>query len=347
MLLACVQPLEIAISESGLLPQLKDILALFVSTLTIKSIQQLKLRTLTNRKFLIQDSIQLQSFLSKSQCAGIKSTSTIGVCTVFDGEHPNFQEWILHYLQLGVAHIAIYDTSITGSIAASNLQSDLQPFLQLGYVTVFPRFRSLNESIDAIQRESFDDCYRNSLKRFTFVAPLDADEFIILKNESCLNTFMEKYEDVGGLRVPWRVISPIEVVRHDPNRSFMSQYHYAFRNGPSTMIKTIGSVKYYDSLGDHHYIFSGMKTQVNSRFVVGDGSLMTVEPTMYDDIEVRHYYGPDWSTFLTEKVCGFGEGRTKHSSARSKILIGLLGPDSVEKIESNGGKVYELDQMFI
>lgn len=336
-LLECVPLLRQALSESPVSQIMKDVFLLYTDELTIDMKNKHMQEMITKRKILAKNATEITRIVQLSQCSKIVSTEiTVGICTVFNGVHYNFQEWMLHYLFLGVKHIVVYDVSTPGSAINAMFLEDTLPFVESGFLTIIPRFKSDSENVDHIQFESFRDCYLNTLSNMTFIGSLDGDEFISLQSEPCLQLFLIPFLKYGGLRIPWKTVTPFNVTKHDPQRSFLSQYVYAIKTESVVHVKTIGNVQFYQDVPNQHYIHTSMP-MVDSEFNTGEGPFAEKLSTLYSKIEILHIYSPGWLYFILEKICGDGEGRKQHASVRSTMMITDYFGYDVELVEKGTG----------
>ena len=109
------------------------------------------------------------------------------VLTCFKNESHILQEWIEHYKNRGIEHIYMIN-----DFSTDNFIEILQPYLDLGFITVFDSDIVTNvEGRQVLLYEKYFYDIVKSLKHKWF-SVLDLDEFLYSPNETNLNKIIEK-----------------------------------------------------------------------------------------------------------------------------------------------------------
>lgn len=118
------------------------------------------------------------------------------ICLICKNENDYINEWLNYHINIGVEHFYIYDnmsdTPIINSIKKEYLDKcDIKDW----NVTV--------KEHGNIQIQCYNNCICYHNKESKWIAFIDADEFINIKDNSNINDFMNKYDDYDGLYIDW------------------------------------------------------------------------------------------------------------------------------------------------
>jgi hypothetical protein len=106
-------------------------------------------------------------------------------------------------------------------------------------VTVIPEHRQFEAS------ES-DNCHNDTIRNFdtNWIARIDIDEFIVLKQHRDINEFLEPYKEFGGVGINWRIFGTSGHIKK-PEGLVRDNYTWRFPddcgvlNGGNSHLKTI------------------------------------------------------------------------------------------------------------
>lgn len=119
------------------------------------------------------------------------------LCAIVKDERRYLEEWAAFHLAIGFEHIVLYDNDSTDSPAAL--------FRERGwplYVTVVP-WPTIPPHEP--QRPAYQDCVARYRERASWIAFLDADEFLNLKRHSSLGAFLGEHADASAVGINWRL----------------------------------------------------------------------------------------------------------------------------------------------
>ena len=119
------------------------------------------------------------------------------IVAILKGEEPFIDEWIAYHRIIGVDHFFLYDNDPQGP-----LRHLLEPYAE--YVTVID-WPGTHEELPG--RNTQTKAYEDSLRRIrhTWVAFIDGDEFIVLRQHPNLPQFLAGFDDVGAVLLTWHL----------------------------------------------------------------------------------------------------------------------------------------------
>ena len=106
----------------------------------------------------------------------------IAICTCIKDEY-DIKEWISYHVILGFNHIYIYDNNIKTSLA-----KELEPFAP--YVTVIANWSTKDNRHQSFQVAAYNDFIALFKKEVEWVAFIDGDEYIALKQHDNINELL-------------------------------------------------------------------------------------------------------------------------------------------------------------
>lgn len=124
------------------------------------------------------------------------------VCACIKDE-PDLEEWIAYNLVLGFEHIFLYD-----HMSVHPLEERLEPLInRTGRITVVPRWNRREKRHDSFQVAAYNDFLERFGPSVEWVAYIDGDEFIALKQHDAINAFIREYESDGAdsIALHWRL----------------------------------------------------------------------------------------------------------------------------------------------
>lgn len=113
-------------------------------------------------------------------------------CLIVRDDHNYIREWLDYHLALGVEHFYITDNN-----SNPPLESTIKDYIEKGFVTYKydTRFKP--------QIAVYNECIRNHREHAKWIGFFDSDEFLLLKRDTNIKTFLKNYEDFGALSICW------------------------------------------------------------------------------------------------------------------------------------------------
>ena len=116
------------------------------------------------------------------------------ICAIAKNEESYLIEWLDHHLNLGFNHVYIIDNN-----DQSGLREFLSDYLEEGFVTIID-FHNIKPSN---QVPAYEYCLLNYGHESRWMAFIDIDEFIILKQDKDINTFLNRYLKYPSILMNW------------------------------------------------------------------------------------------------------------------------------------------------
>lgn len=234
------------------------------------------------------------------------------VAVIVKDEARNMREHVLFYLATGADRIYIYDNDST-----DNLLEVLKPFIDSGYV-VYQRWPG-----QAVQTAAYRDAIRRLRRKSTWLALIDADEFLFSPQGSMPDQ-LKAFEDYPGVGVNWVTFGPNGHDRR-PEGLTMDNYTTTFTNyneGINLHTKSIVQPKEVFSVSNCHFAF-----YKRGRFAVNEqkehiDNYAALAPLVgraftkrnyHDVFRINHYWTRSLEDLEEKHRRGFASGRPRRS----------------------------------
>eukprot|EP01122_Echinamoeba_exundans_P001594 TRINITY_DN11614_c0_g1_i1.p1 TRINITY_DN11614_c0_g1~~TRINITY_DN11614_c0_g1_i1.p1 ORF type:complete len:425 (+),score=35.47 TRINITY_DN11614_c0_g1_i1:50-1324(+) len=311
----CSQRLSSALAQSKVPSNTKDIFSLLLATLSDRSKEQY-FDWMTSQPYRITHSYQIEQILKNKDefpCS-TPGRLKVALCAMQSSMGPFMQEWIMHYVILGVQKIFIISNNDAWPEYA---QGALEPFIGAGVVEIYPPNNN-----GYPQTEFYQICHKENAKNFDWIGNFDLDEYLMpyrpfmesyqsskIGELICIPDFLRNYEQFGGVVAPWRRMHSSGVPRHNFSMLFFEQYKF-FSNETYPLVKTFYNTKYGGWPTHQH-----KGTFVDSRPVVnpaGREEMLKEDHVIrndtsayhYEHMELRHFWGSSWISDIYVKLCG-------------------------------------------
>ena len=262
----------------------------------------------------------------------IFSSKRKGVCICSIGKNENLyvKEFIDYYLLSGVKKIIIYDNN---DINGENLKDIIQDIYSKRVEIIDVR------GMTSIQIPIYNYCYKNNYDRFDWIGFIDFDEYLYIKNNSNINSFLsnKRFEKCELVFFNWMIYNDNNLIKYDNRtlserfkkpKSFYSQGKSFVRGGnnklliPSTHIPGINVHSFCNSKGRKIYPKNFINNEIEN------------SPLAY----IKHYYTKTVEEFCNKINKGDAHYHKKHpdyiKSIKSRIdFFFRLNKITIEKIE--------------
>ena len=194
------------------------------------------------------------------------------VCVSAKDQHEDINEWVEHHEKLGAGKIYIYDDS-----SNPPMLGQLKSYIKSGLVEYHFIGQSNHTSISRPQLYVYDQCIDRYRSRHQFIAFIDVDEFLFLRDKSVANipALLHEYEEYGGLAVNWVQFGSSGHI-HRPSGGTLANFWKCIplQHPENLHVKTLANTLYVNrASGDpHHFIYNEGKTAVNEMFKPVEGS---------------------------------------------------------------------------
>ncbi len=128
----------------------------------------------------------------------------LAICLVTKNQYPDLTEWLVHhYHHHAIRRFYIMDDGSSPILATYNYSSFIDPaaITHRYYAPELPR-------VDVQQQVYYDECMRLFGTKHKWMAFIDTDEFIEVKNGETIHGILkdfEKDDKVGGLGINWQI----------------------------------------------------------------------------------------------------------------------------------------------
>jgi Glycosyltransferase family 92 len=240
----------------------------------------------------------------------------LSVVTRIKNEARFLPEFIAHHKIIGAEHFYFYDNN-----SEDTPEAVLKPFIDRGMATIIP-WGTVPAS---------PSCYRNFFQKFasdsTWVAFIDADEFIIERRRGLLLNVLSKLHTAPALAINYRYFGssfhetlPPGLITNNFVRSDQStDYHVKVIAMPERV------TAYYNS---HNFIFDGLASAVDyvGRPVRGT---YAVKADQYD-LEISHYVYRSKDNYLSKLGMGFvdKDGYRYRARRKDRVEVEFLAHNS-------------------
>ena len=238
------------------------------------------------------------------------------VTAIIKNEAVYIEEWLCYHRALGVDHFFIFDNN-----SEDKIDDVLQPYINHGIVTLI-RWPMLGGQIDA---------YNYSMHFFgratEWMAYIDLDEFIALKDTASLPEFLSALTAADQLLIPWRSFG-FSGHRKRPPGLVIENYTIAQDIPPEGFPRVNAKAIVRTSAAKRvtaHFAFTTSQATVDglNKRVAEDFYLKNPN---FDRIQVNHYYTKSYEEFEAKLARGQGD----NGAEKAKIPFdrpGFATPD--------------------
>jgi len=234
----------------------------------------------------------------------------VSICAMYKNEGKSLMEWIEYHLLIGVEHFYLYN-----NLSSDDHMSVLFPYIAEGLVTLHEYkvdIGKLAHNFHETPDYPYNHCLRVHARESRWMAFIDLDEFIWLREGGPIGQFLEGYAKFGGL---YAHHIPFGSSGHyfDPAGLVMENYtlHLPTTHNHCSWGKSIVNPRKCGNWKNAHLASTDMVNE--SRQPV---RVMTPPSYGHDRIAVLHYSGKSKEHYFTVKM-----GRVA-SQARIKDAIG-------------------------
>lgn len=174
----------------------------------------------------------------------------VAVCVIAKNEAPFLAEWLEYHLMMGVDRFVLYDNN-----SSDHTRAVCQRYAD--YVTVIGWPGNLNP-----QRAAYRHFAVNFGGQFDWTAFIDADEFIVCKNEKNLKGWLRYHEREVALMLEWRIFCTNGHLARPPGL-VIENFTKAHSVAPQPNVKTIcraDQIEIDDIVSPHRFSYRDGRT---------------------------------------------------------------------------------------
>jgi hypothetical protein len=209
---------------------------------------------------------------SKSNC----DNRSVAICLRFRNEAQYLQEWIEYYLVAGVKHFYLYNNNST-----DNYMCVLQKYVDSKVVTL------IDWPYCPASPSAEEDCICRSIGQYAWVGFLDADEFIVIKNNDSIPDFLQNYRKYPAIALHWICYGSSYLIKK-PNNLVIKSYKLRAKN-PDWHVKVfVNPQKVTQCRNSHSWFYRNAQCAVNENNIPVRGSLQRNATSQ--KAWINHYY---------------------------------------------------------
>ncbi|MBZ5975037.1 glycosyltransferase family 2 protein [Leuconostoc gelidum subsp. gelidum] len=223
----------------------------------------------------------------------------LSIAITIKNEAKYMKEWLDYHLMIGVDHFYIYDNR-----SIDNLSEVLAPYITNGNVT-YTKWNGKNQ-----QLEIYKHAITNYKDETTWMALLDADEFLVSLTEQniidflkCLNT------NVAQVILGWMVFGSSGKKTYE-NDFVLERFKMHAKNSWIADSKPIIRPKYFLNISIPHWVdVFGKTVDENEKKLqrYPQINLVSSVPMPKLKFRINHYYSKSWEEFESKRNRGFAD----------------------------------------
>lgn len=172
------------------------------------------------------------------------------ICCIFKDEAPFLKEWIEYHRIIGVDHFYLYN-----NFSTDNYKEILSPYIEKNIVTLIDwPFSGSDNALD----KAYTHCLTEYKDETHWLALIDLDEFIHLKNENSINKWLLKYQNYPSVYLFWKHFGTSGIIKHPDNGLVIENYTSCWHNY-CDLGKAIVNNDFYFPKGNGHIIKAKVK----------------------------------------------------------------------------------------
>ncbi len=250
-------------------------------------------------------------------------SSYFAICAIARDE-PDLPEWIEYHSRMGTSKIYLYDHK-----SSPPLLNFIVPHVESGLVEYKYVTNQLMNKRVAVHESVIEECIEKYSHRHNFIAFIDVDEFIVLKDKTkSIPDILKNYEEFGGLAINWKLFTSSGHITR-PEGGVLANYNMCYNH---IFVKTILNTKFNlqtDIILHPHNVQSAINFKLTEDDMKADIDLkfITTEPTkryivqkatlsprdkdtepeeQFDIIYIHHY----WSKSMQDYVAKFARHKS-------------------------------------
>lgn len=224
----------------------------------------------------------------------------VAACAIVKNEGRYLEEWISYGLAIGFDHFFLYDNESSDETAYIIKAAE-----SAGVATY--RFWPSVEN-DRPQLSAYNDCRKNMLEDYDWIAYLDADEFVNLKRHQNIHQFLDAYDGADAIWMSWKMFGSSGHI--DYTRRWTTARFTMAANSVSRLGKSIVKVKNLKASYVHtHELSEG------ARFINTTWKDMLHHPKCHQDsgvvdvVQLNHYFTRSREEWAIKRNRGFADYR--------------------------------------
>ena len=236
------------------------------------------------------------------------SSFYIAAVLIIKNEGPYLREWLEYHKFIGFEHFFIYDNEST-----DNTKEILHNYIKQGLVSyTFASGKSR-------QMQCYEDAIARYKHKVRWLAFIDADEYIYLKESSSIRSFLKQYEDYAGIAINWVMFDSNHHKAKPTSGYVISNYTQHLKNLDAIIenrhIKTIVNPQYIHHFSNPHLPFLNLSAFFASKKIVTSNQEKNAYPLTNKNfttkIQINHYFSKSEEEYLIKINRGLADSTKK------------------------------------
>jgi len=250
----------------------------------------------------------------------------ISIYANFRDEAPYLYEWVVYHLLIGVSHFYLYN-----HLSKDNYLEVLQPFIEKGIITLHQ-----HNSVTPPKFINYKKCIKEYKDETQWIAFIDLDEYVVVKDNNNLRSYMEGFENYNGVGLCWLYYGNNNIQKQDDRLVFE---RFPMREKISNikterLFKTIADPRQIDTnkISNPHYFHYKDGKFVDEKYSeIGAGApgapedpAFTCTPS-YENAYIAHYKRKSLEEFINRNALmprddGVGPNQYRHSGSKDERI---------------------------
>ena len=227
------------------------------------------------------------------------------ICACIKNEHDDIvDEWLRWHFHIGIDHVYLYDDD--SEVPVEETVTDFRD-----RVTVY---RNQFIEQDNRQKTYYNFILHDARKHFDWLAYIDLDEFIVLKQNDQIQEFLETYNEYGAVVMFWSIFNSNQHIER-PTPGLIAHYDKVVReeNFKDLYVKSIINTKYAKTMPTvHSGRFVEGKYAVTDQFKELTGSFtQDFSLLSKEKIQLNHYYTKSLACMIRKHERGSAVSRAR------------------------------------
>lgn len=230
------------------------------------------------------------------------------VCCIAKLEGPYILEWVTYHLKLGFSKIYIYDNNNDKTRLRSYFNNRDHVSQKISDKVILIHFPGKVK-----QMEAYNNFIIHHSNKHKWVAIIDCDEFVVLKNWEPITEFLIKYCQYGSLLLNWRIFG--DSGKQNYSAEPVTQRFTMCESKLTHNVKSISICKDVLYIDNPHtpILKNGYKHDVNRKII--NGNLVYNNDATINIAYINHYFGKTYEEWKIKKNRGRSDiGNTRSDS---------------------------------
>jgi hypothetical protein len=221
----------------------------------------------------------------------------ISACLIIKNNIDLLEQWLQYHLFIGFEHVYLIDNHSDPKLFE---YASVNNYIKQNKITY------IYDDTPKYQVPGYNYVLKTYGHESQWIAFLDCDEFIVLKQHNTIGDFIKNYENFAGVSICWYLFGSNNHLKHQPNLF----EKYTMRKPLSCFVKTIVQPKYVIKMRVHH-----VEKSVKGKITVDEAKKeVNGMHTLYQNsryIQLNHYIVRSRNDFQLKNKVGGANGHIR------------------------------------